>query len=530
MGQKYVTIAEETLAMAGVGVWTVEMDPGKEPRLYADKVMKRLIGSEGEVTAEEDYHKWYAGVVPEFLKPVLQYVQNIVDTGRDQIVYPWDYPDGRRIYIRCGGVRDNEYNGPGVRIRGYHVDITENKQKEEQQQKALLEAYEAAQQANVAKTAFLNNMSHDIRTPMNAILGMTAIASAHIDDKERIKDCLEKINASSKHLLTLINEVLDMSRIESGKVTLESDEFKLPELIENVVTMVRTQIDGHRQKLHVNVLELNHENVRGDTSRIQQVLLNLLENAIKYTRNGGDISFTISEQAAKDNQHGYFTFVIEDNGIGMSPEFLQKIFVPFERAQNVTHSKIQGTGLGMTITRNIVKMMNGDIQVESQENVGSKYTVTIELELCDNVVAPAGKTAEIAECSQQDFTGKTILLVEDNELNADIARELLEMTGAHIEWAEDGKLAVDMIDSVEDGYYDMVLMDIQMPVMNGYEAASAIRALDKKKSAQVPIVALSANAFVEDVQMSLSAGMNEHIAKPIDLKQLMYVMNKWMCN
>ena len=214
----------------------------------------------------------------------------------------------------------------------------------------------------------------------------------------------------------------------------------------------------------------------------------------------------------------------------MSPEFLQKIFVPFERAQNVTHSKIQGTGLGMTITRNIVKMMNGDIQVESQENVGSKFTVTIELELCDNVVAPAGKTAEIAECSQQDFTGKTILLVEDNELNADIARELLEMTGAHIEWAEDGKLAVDMIDSVEDGYYDMVLMDIQMPVMNGYEAASAIRALDKKKSAQVPIVALSANAFVEDVQMSLSAGMNEHIAKPIDLKQLMYVMNKWMCN
>ena len=349
MGQKYVTIAEETLAMAGVGVWTVEMDPGKEPRLYADKVMKRLIGSEGEVTAEEDYHKWYAGVVPEFLKPVLQYVQNIVDTGRDQIVYPWDYPDGRRIYIRSGGVRDNEYNGPGVRIRGYHVDITENKQKEEQQQKALLEAYEAAQQANVAKTAFLNNMSHDIRTPMNAILGMTAIASAHIDDKERIKDCLEKINASSKHLLTLINEVLDMSRIESGKVTLESDEFKLPELIENVVTMVRTQIDGHRQKLHVNVLELNHENVRGDTSRIQQVLLNLLENAIKYTRNGGDISFTISEQAAKDNQHGYFTFVIEDNGIGMSPEFLQKIFVPFERAQNVTHSKIQGTGLGMMV-------------------------------------------------------------------------------------------------------------------------------------------------------------------------------------
>ena len=525
---------------------------------------------------------------------------------------------------------------------------------------ALKDAYEAADRASSAKTDFLSNMSHDIRTPMNAIIGMTAIAGAYIDDKERVRDCLAKITASSKHLLSLINEILDMSRIESGKLTLSEEEFNLSDLIENLLTMVKPQVAEKNHQMNVRIVDIEHEDVIGDSLRIQQAFVNIMSNAIKYTPDGGTINLTISERPTNKTKVGCYEFVFEDNGIGMSEEFMKKLFTPFERAENEYSSKIQGTGLGMAITKNIVNMMNGDIKVKSVQGEGTTFTITIFLrlqsvddvsieelvglpvlvvdddEICcqstaeilkeigmDSEWVTKGHTAvervvqrhdndddffavildwkmpgmdglettkerrkkvgnevpiiifsaydwtdiemearaagvdafiskplfksrltslfkglvgeevdvpenELENIARSDYSDKRILLVEDNEINREIAVEILGMTGIQIETAENGKIAVDMVSDSADGYYDLVFMDIQMPVMNGYDAASAIRSLGRKYTNRLPIIAMTANAFAEDVVATKNAGMNEHIAKPLDLSKLDDAMKRWL--
>ncbi|MCM1132315.1 MAG: response regulator [Ruminococcus flavefaciens] len=531
------------------------------------------------------------------------------------------------------------------------------------QQAALKAAYEAANMASSAKTDFLANMSHDIRTPMNAIIGLTAIAGTHMDDKERLADCLSKITVSSKHLLGIINEVLDMSKIESGKMELQEDEFNLPELIDNLLTMSKSEVNAKKHKLSVSIKNIDHENVIGDSQRIQQVFMNIMSNAIKYTPVGGDIRLTISEKSTNKPKIGCYEFIFEDNGIGMSEDFLKHVFEPFARAKNdMRIDSIQGTGLGMSITKNIVQMMNGDIKVESRINEGTKMTVTFFLKLRNQeekidyekfinlpvLVADDDETCCIYACemlaemgmngewvltgreavertvehnrngddffaiildwkmpemdgvetvreirkrvakevpiiivsaydwtdielearaaganafiskplfksrmvhlfneligdedepqavseldafAEENFTSRRALLVEDNELNAEIAGEILDMAGLEVEFATDGKQAVDIISSVEDGYFDVIFMDIQMPVMNGYEAARAIRALSGDYPKSVPIIAMTANAFAEDVTMAKNAGMNEHIAKPLDFAQLLKALKKWL--
>lgn len=541
------------------------------------------------------------------------------------------------------------------------VDVNESREKEHEIQQAMWDAYYAANAANAAKSEFLANMSHDIRTPMNGIIGMTAIAATHLDDREKVQDCLQKITVASKHLLSLINEVLDMSKIESGKVDLTEEEFNLSELVDNLLTMVRPEIKEHEHELSVNILNVEHEKVIGDSLRVQQVFMNLMGNAIKYTPNGGKIKLTISEKESHQHQVGCFEFIFEDNGIGMSDEFLKKVFDPFTRADDSKISKIQGTGLGMPIARNIVRMMGGDIEVESRENVGTKFTVTIFLTLQNTDSAnyeeflnlpvlvadddpvgmeaacmmlndlgmkadgvPSGREAvektierhqknedyfavmldwkmpevdgiaaakairravgddvpiiiisayDWSDIEQEaraaganafiskplfrsrierlfnELSGKEekqeedkplenlgelelsayrLLLVEDNDLNAEIAAEILGMTGIQIERAEDGSIAVDMVSEHPDGYYDLVLMDIQMPRMNGYEATRAIRSLGRAYTKKLPILAMTANAFAEDVQAAKGAGMNEHIAKPLDLNQLVRILKKWV--
>lgn len=408
-----------------------------------------------------------------------------------------------------------------------HIDA--EKQKELAQQKALKVAYDAANRANSAKTDFLAHMSHDIRTPMNAIIGMTAIASAHLDDKERVADCLNKITISSKHLLGLINEILDMSKIESGKVDLHDEEFSLPDLIDNLLVMVKPQIKAKNHHLTVSIQKIEHEMVIGDSQRIQQSFINLMSNAVKYTPAGGNINLTISEKPTNKPNLGCYEFIFEDNGIGMSKEFLSKLFDPFARANDSRVEKIEGTGLGMAITYNMVQMMNGSIKAESELNKGTKITVNIIMKLQENqqVVYEKNETSlNTIVCN--DFQGKRALLVEDNELNAEIAGEILEMAGFEVEYAENGQKALDIMTTAEDGYYDIVFMDIQMPIMNGYDATIAIRALSRGYTKGVPIVAMTANAFAEDIQASKNAGMNEHIAKPLDFKQLVKILHKWL--
>ncbi len=540
--------------------------------------------------------------------------------------------------------------------------VDEAVQEEQTQKQLLQDALEAANRASAAKTDFMSKMSHDIRTPMNAIIGMTAIAAVHADNPDRVRDALSKISSSSRHLLGLINEVLDMSKVESGTISLAAEEFSLSDLLNSMLLMIQPQIKAHKHNLQVHIRDIQHENVIGDSLRIQQVFLNLMSNAVKYTPDGGEINFTVREQAVPISSTGCYEFIVEDNGIGMSEEYLTHIFEPFSRAEDLRTSKIQGTGLGMAIAQNIVHMMNGSITVESQPGKGSKFTVTIYLklqeeqdvdtsELADlsvlvvddddcacqslcsmldeigmrsegctsgqdavaavqralNTALPfyaaildwkmpgmdgldtaraikrlvgdtlpiiilsaydwsdiemearaagvdaflskpvfksglirifkslrneetedSGQTSSLEPLLQNDFSGRRVLLAEDNELNREIAREVLEMAGLTVEEAENGKIALDLFSASEAGYYSMILMDIQMPVMNGYDAAAAIRALKRPDALRVPILAMTANAFVEDIQAAKAAGMNEHLAKPIDFEALGSVLKKYL--
>ena len=533
------------------------------------------------------------------------------------------------------------------------TDITEIK--EERKQKLLLqEALQSATAANRAKSDFLSRMSHDVRTPINAIVGMTAIAGLHMNAQNRIADCLKKITISSKLLLNLINEVLDMSKLESGKIMLTEETFKLDELLESLFIMVQSAFEAKKQKLVIHS-KVKHECLIGDVQRIQQALLNMLTNAIKYTPNKGLIQISVEEKPSVYNGYGQFEIAVTDNGIGMKPEFLSKVFEPFERSDDKAIRNIQGTGLGMAISRHIAQMMNGDILVESEYGKGSKFTMRFHVKLggmdeydnnllidlpvlvvddddvsceiaCENLqelgmkpewvlsgqdavqkVSDGNKyfaiiidlmmpnmngietTYKIRECVGPDvpiiiisaydysdyeiealkagvngfickpimksklfllmkkfatnkkeeeevtivpsivasFPGKRILVVEDNDLNREIAYELLQETGAEIETASDGLEAVNKVSASPEGYYDFIIMDIQMPVMDGLEATRQIRLLDRQDTKDLPIVAMSANAFAEDVRLSLEAGMNEHIAKPIEIDRLYSVMGKW---
>lgn len=521
---------------------------------------------------------------------------------------------------------------------------------------ALRAAYAAANQANHAKTDFLSRMSHDIRTPMNAIMGMTTIAQNHLDDPAKLADCFEKITSSSRYLLALINEVLDMSKIEGGKFELAEERINILELVNDLIELVNPSVKDKNHTLAVHASRVEHENVIGDSLRIRQVLMNILSNAVKYTEAGGRIDFYISEKETGQKKQGCYEFVITDNGKGMRPEFIEKVFVPFEREEDERVSKEQGTGLGMTIAYNIVKMMNGDIRVQSEVDRGSTFTVTLYLkidetepvlvrelegirvlvaddepEACEStcemlkdigmrsewvttgkeavervaqacesgdefgavlldwqmpgmdgvetaraIRQRAGERLPIILCSghdwgkieqdarrigidmflskplfrtglatvlrpmldrqnrnaqdsaSRDFSGYRALLVDDNELNREIAEEIFGMAKLDVESAGNGREAVERFASSPPGYYDIVFMDVQMPVMNGYEATREIRALTREDAQTVPIVAMTANAFAEDVRASLNAGMNEHLPKPLDLKRLYDTLGRWL--
>ncbi len=388
-------------------------------------------------------------------------------------------------------------------------------------QKALSEALVAAENANRAKTAFLNNMSHDIRTPMNAVVGFTALASSHIDDKEQVQDCLGKISVSSQHLLALINDVLDMSRIESGKVTIEETEVHLPDLINDLQTIIQSNIDSKKLKLFVDTKDIKHEDIITDKLRLNQVLLNILSNAIKFTPSGGTVNFRVIEKPSSVENTVNYEFSIKDNGIGMSEEFQKTIFEAFTREKTSTVSGIQGTGLGMAIAKNIIDMMGGVITVNSAEGKGTEFIVELPCKIC----SASSKNETLSE-TMPDFSGKRVLLAEDNQMNQLLAENILTSVGLAVDIANDGTEAVEKMKEAPAGYYDVILMDIQMPKMDGYEATNLIRAFDDKEKANIPIVAVTANAFEEDKKSALGAGMNGHLAKPYDIPAIMKTLKE----
>ena len=627
------------------------------------------VGLKAPCSADEFFKRWGETKVSsqdrDFFIQTLSTKSLLEDyaRGENELTVEFETVDGkdRPIVLRHMILLTKDVVSGDILALNNAKNISAQRQKELETRKALMEAYEAANRANSAKTDFLSRMSHDIRTPMNAIIGMTAIAGTHLDDKERVADCLGKITSASRHLLTLINEVLDMSKIESGKMTLHEEDFKLPDLFDSLMNIIRPTAEEKKLKLTVRVHNIRHENVIGDSLRIQQAFVNILSNSVKYTHEGGRITIEVTEKPSGQIKTGCYEFVFEDTGIGMTPEFLEKIFDPFERAEDVRISKVQGTGLGMSITKNIVQMLGGDIKIESEIGVGTKFLVTIPMKYqeadnadlheliglpvlvvdddensCENTCivlneigmqgewALSGKAAiekaeaackehrdyfavildwqmpdmdgletarairkilgqkvpiiilsaydwseiemeartagvdafitkplfktrlvnvfrnlkvsekpceaeqPLSDMNTEDYSDKRVLLVEDNDLNREIATEILELTGISVEQAENGREAVDKVTASEEGYYDLIFMDIQMPVMNGYDATFAIRAMNRRDVKRIPIIAMTANTFVEDVQASKSSGMNEHLAKPLDLKKLKQTLQKWL--
>ncbi|MCI8268071.1 MAG: response regulator [Lachnospiraceae bacterium] len=385
-----------------------------------------------------------------------------------------------------------------------------------------------AEESSKAKSVFLSNMSHDIRTPMNAIIGFTNLAIKNVEEPDKVRDYLAKILASGNHLLALVNDVLEMSRIESGKIQLEESACDLSEILYDLKNIIFGQIQHKQQEFLIDDTDLIQKNVYCDKLRMNQILLNLLGNAIKFTPAGGKISVRVEQQENAPRGYGAYVIRVKDNGIGMTPEFAKKVFIPFERERTSTVSGIQGTGLGMSITKNIVDRMNGTIEVVTAPGQGTEFIVKVNLRLQEKQEKPA-KTDAIPAIQEEeenafDFQGRRILLVEDNELNREIAREILTEAGFEVDEEENGLAAVERIQSLLPGYYDVVLMDIQMPVMDGYEATRTIRALENTKLAGVPIIAMTANAFEEDRQAALDTGMNGHLAKPVDAGKLFEVL------
>ena len=391
----------------------------------------------------------------------------------------------------------------------------------EQKNVALQLAVQRETKANLAKREFLFNMSHDIRTPMNAIIGFTALAQTHIDDRGQVEDYLKKISVSSQHLLSLINDVLDMSRIESGKVTLEAKPVHLPELVHELRDIVQAVVSEKDLSLTLDTVGVENEDVIADPLRLEQILINVLANAVKFTPDGGQISLWIVQKDTAPAGYADFEFHIKDNGIGMSEEFQKHIFEQFARERTSTVSKIQGTGLGMAITKSLVDMMGGRITVKSEQGKGSEFTISLRFPIGE---AKTEQTPPAAKASA--FTGKKLLVVEDNELNLEIASTLLKEAGFEVDTAENGKIAVEKVEAASADRYDLILMDIQMPEMDGYEATRRIRALPDTKKAALPIVAMTANAFEDDRKNALRAGMNGHIAKPLDIQKLFQVLSE----
>lgn len=442
--------------------------------------------------------------------------------------------DGEIEYHEVKAVKVGTWKRHHRVVIGFRSVDEETRHKMEQ--KRLLEtALVQANSANKAKSVFLSNMSHDMRTPMNAIMGFTNLAVSRIDDREKVKDYLYKIMSSGNHLLSLINNVLDISQIESGKLQLEETLCSLPEFFEEVKNIVYADIQEKRLDFSIETNILNKE-IYCDKLQLNRIFVNIINNSIKYTDSGGKISLKITEKNNAPEGHANYEFIIKDSGIGMSRDFVEHIFELFSRERNTTNSGIQGTGLGMAITKNIVDIMNGSIDVKSEQGAGTEVDVNLTFRLypeniSGNIIQPAAEEiqpdiANIMKKSDKSVKAR-VLLVEDNELNQEIASEILEEIGFESEIAENGKIAVEMLSESEPDYYKIVLMDIQMPVMNGYEATKAIRRLDNRKLASIPIIAITANAFAEDQQEALNCGMNEHLSKPIDARKLLETLNKY---
>lgn len=512
---------EDILEGARTGIWTIELEEDCQPRMYADRTMRILLGVPEEIVPEECYRHWFENIEPDYVEMVQESVQEMLETGRSEVIYPWNHPMLGKIYVRCGGVPEKTFEKPGICLSGYHQDITEIMVTRKKQEQAIMELLEKVRRANSAKSEFLSYMSHDLRTPINGILGMLAIMEKSQDDPKRLEECQKKIRVSTEHLLSLVNDVLQVSKLESGRPAVVEEPFDLYDTLENCITILSAEAEERKIRLVLEKADLKHSRLIGNSLHLQQILVNVIDNALKYNLPQGSVFVRVKETACQDGTANY-RFVIEDTGIGIGEEFKKHIFEPFTQEHQGARTHYNGVGLGMSIVKNLVEQMKGTVEVDSQPGRGSVVQITLPIRVdeawCDQ---PVDEERNL----QSSIVGMRVLLVEDNEINCEIVEFMLKEAGAEVVTANDGKVAVDAFAASASGTFDCVLMDLMMPVMSGYEATRVIRGLDRPDAKTVPIIALSANAFEEDITMAKDAGMNEHLAKPVDIKKMFKVMN-----
>ena len=520
---------EQTLAAARIGLFRLEFEEDCPPRLFANDTMCGLLGIEPDtLTPEQAFAYWQSRVDPAYLDTAQAGVDAILKTGIGEVNYPWNHPKLGVIYIRCGGVPDQNFDRPGSAIKGYHQDITDTvitrkKQEEElaQVNVQLQRAVEDANRAMAAKSEFLSRMSHDIRTPINAILGMLDIAEKYHEDYARLDDCTHKIRSAANHLLSLVNDVLDMNRLENGQAKLVEAPADLNELVHDCVIMTQTQAERDGLTMTVDHITVEHNRVRCYALQLRQILINLLSNAVKYNRPGGNITLRADELYC-NGKTVTVQYTVRDTGIGMSEEFQQHIFEPFTQENPGARTKYTGSGLGLSIVRELVERMGGTIQLESQLGEGSLFIVTLSFALD---TAPAEDTP--AEAPAADLQGMRVLVAEDNALNMEITQFMLDELHVAYECAENGAEALCLYKNAPAGHFDAILMDMMMPVMDGTAAAAAIRALPREDAADIPIIALTANVCADVSADAAYADMNDCLFKPVQPSHLQATLAKY---
>ena len=504
----------------------------------ADSLQKKLDGREQGVELVESDKPYYLGYCPiennnTMLICIVEksVVDNVLRDYQKTIVFETILMAGFILLLFAGlfysisrrslAEQKAEYEKRNNEIQTQAMkEMEESNKKLKKAKNITTEALQTAENANKAKTDFLSNMSHDIRTPMNAIIGMTSLIRHDAGNKAKVIEYADKIDISSQHLLGIINDVLDMSKIEAGKTVFKYTDFSILDFITELNTIFHSQIDEKNQTLTIIKENIRHEWVNGDQVHLMQIFSNLVSNAVKYTQEGGKIQFLVEECETKSSVYAKYRFLVSDNGMGMSADFKDTIFDAFTRAESSMMNKIQGTGLGMAITKNLVEAMGGTIDVESELSQGSCFEVLIDLRIAEDRFVSSAEQAEKDEPAGNVLKGMRFLCAEDNELNAEILMELLKIEGAECTICENGKRVLEAFEQSAPGDYDMILMDVQMPVMNGYEATKAIRRSSHELAKTIPIIAMTANAFSEDIQHSLAAGMNAHVSKPVEMKVL----------
>ena len=518
------------------GMWAMDFNErGEMTGVFWSDEFRRMLGYESEEDFPSVLESWSNLLPEDDRERVLKEYNDTISDYTGQKTYDVEYQlltkdRGWRWFHAVGRLSRREDGSPVTYI-GLFVDITDRKKMQcelDEQRVRLEDALEQAQSANNAKTAFLMNMSHDIRTPMNAIIGFTTLAHDRVEDTEAVRDYLEKISVSSSHLLSLINSVLEMSRIESGQMELCDRECSLQEVLSDVRAIIQADVAAKDIKFLTDMADVADGDVICDRARLSQALLNVLSNALKFTPDGGSVSVRIRQLDSPEEGYAAYEFKVRDTGIGMSREFRGHLFEAFSRERTSTVSGIEGMGLGLTITKNIVDLMRGEIAVESEEGKGTEITIKLPLRVnAGPRRRPALPERSGPAAEALSFSGRRILLVEDNKINQMIAQKVLVKAGFEVDIAEDGSVAVEKVRGAAPGQYDLILMDIQMPVMDGYEATRRIRALDSPL-AGVPIIALSANALEEDKRNSLESGMNDHVGKPFDVQQLLELLRNYL--